>query len=72
MKKRWWKWVCEFCFKQTNRNQLPADWDWVWQSAVCPGCRERVQRDGGYNVVKGGAYAGGRTDPRAAVKVAGA
>ncbi len=63
-KKRYWKWVCEFCFKQSNHNILPSGWDLVWQSAVCPNCQKRVANDGGYFVVKGGAYAGTRRDPR--------
>jgi len=57
------KWVCEFCFKVCNENNLPEMWDLVWQSAVCPECQERVKADGGYDVVKGGAYAKG-PDPR--------
>ena len=66
MKKRWWRWVCEFCYKQINNKILPAGWDWAWQSAVCPQCRERVKKDGGYAVVKCGSYAPvGRSDPRA-------
>ena len=60
-----WRWVCEFCFRTSAAAQLPRDWLLVWQSAVCPHCQPRVQRDGGYAVVKGGAYAGARPDPRA-------
>jgi len=52
-----WKWICEFCFKKSYQRFLPDGWEWVWQSAVCPSCRKRVEKDGGYNVVKGGAYA---------------
>jgi len=59
-----WKWICEFCFKKSYQNILPRKWDWAWQSAVCPSCRERVQKDGGYHIVKGGAYANGKPDPR--------
>ena len=58
-----WDWICEFCHKTIN-GELPDDWDFVWQSAVCPECKEKVARDGGYGVVKGGAYATG-PDPRA-------
>ena len=65
VKRRWWKWVCEFCFRHSNRNQLPPGWDLVWQSAVCPRCQKQVTRDGSYAIVKGGAYAKGRSDPRA-------
>jgi len=64
-KNRWWRWVCEFCFKQTNAKILPQKWRFIWQSAVCPACHERVLKDGGYNVVCGGSYAGKRRDPRA-------
>ncbi|HUW34212.1 MAG TPA: hypothetical protein VM223_21605 [Planctomycetota bacterium] len=49
--------ICEFCFRAFYGQELPKEWDFVWQSAVCPDCRERVQREGGYGVVKGGAYA---------------
>ena len=69
-KKRYWKWVCEFCFKQSNHFMLPAGWDLVWQSAVCPDCQNRVANDGGYFVVKGGAYAGTRRDPRVQTNIA--
>lgn len=65
MKKHWWKWVCEFCYRQTNRKNLPRDWDLVWQCAVCPKCRVRVPLDGGYWKVVCGAYAGKKRDPRA-------
>ena len=57
-------WVCEFCFKQSNDNILPIGWDIVWQVAVCPDCQKRVAKDGGYLMVKGGAYAGDIPDPR--------
>ena len=55
-------WICEFCFTPIH-GRLPDDWDWVLQSAVCPSCIKRVARDGGYAVVKGGAYAA-VPDPR--------
>lgn len=64
------QWVCEFCFKISKRNRLPAKWDFILQSAVCPQCQRRVQSDGGYGVVKGGAYANGKRDPRALNKKA--
>ena len=54
--------TCEFCYKQVD-GKLPSDWDLVWQSCVCPDCKKRVKEDGGYNVVKGGAYSSG-PDPR--------
>ena len=57
-------WVCEFCFRTWKRAVLPASWDFVWQSAVCPECQEKVRADGGYNIVIGGAYAGKKKDPR--------
>jgi len=49
-------WICEFCHRAVKGN-LPEDWDLVWQSAVCPECQKRVAKDGGYDVVVGGAYA---------------
>lgn len=61
-------WVCEFCHETTPGDVLPPEWDWVFQSAVCPSCRVKVQADGGYHVVKGGAYAEGRPDPRAVAR----
>jgi hypothetical protein len=64
MKKKAWQWVCEFCFRTTNEDPLPLGWDWVWQSAVCPKCKVKVAEHGGYNVVRGGAFAGKRVDPR--------
>ena len=59
------RWVCEFCYREYYGNPLPDSWDFVWQSAVCPECRQLVPLDGGYAVVKGGAYAGNKPDPRA-------
>src|ERR1035437_1558016 len=57
--------ICEFCYKE-----LPAGahaeahgWNLVFQSFVCPECFRRVSVDGGFAVVKGGAYAS-RPDPR--------
>lgn len=52
-----WDWICEFCYKTINSQFLPDDWDLVWQSAVCPECQEKVKCDGGYTLVKLGAYA---------------
>lgn len=51
------QWLCEFCYMRAYTDRLPLSWEWVWQSAVCPDCATRVQGDGGYAVVKGGAYA---------------
>ncbi|HEY3315211.1 MAG TPA: DUF5131 family protein, partial [Bacillota bacterium] len=56
-------WLCEFCYKTHYGPRLPADWDLVWQSAVCPECQEKVKRDGGYGKVFCGAYAT-TPDPR--------
>lgn len=57
-------WVCEFCFACLMDGDLPKDWDLVFLSAVCPSCQKKVKRDGGYGIVKGGAYSDGRRDPR--------
>lgn len=57
-------WICFFCFTYAQYRNLPDDWDLVWQSAVCPECQKRVQADGGYAVVVGGAYSDGKPDPR--------
>jgi hypothetical protein len=62
------KWICEFCYTMLFTDRLPDGWDWIYQSAVCPECRERVAQAGGYHVVVAGAYAEG-PDPRS---VAGA
>ena len=56
--------ICEFCYKETTTDNIPESWDLVWQSAVCPECKSRVQADGGYFVVAGGSYANGKSDPR--------
>jgi hypothetical protein len=63
-------WICEFCYAMLFDDQLPESWEWIWQSAVCPECRERVERDGGYFVVVAGAYAEG-PDPRGEAFAAG-
>lgn len=57
------KWICEFCFAMSAAEVLPATWARVLQCSVCPYCRERVAADGGYEIVKAGAYAEGQ-DPR--------
>jgi hypothetical protein len=57
-------WICEFCFKRSWATQLPKEWDFVWQSSVCPDCVIRVKGDGGYGVVRGGEYSS-KPDPRA-------
>lgn len=58
-------WICEFCFTTVPEGEFPATWKWIWQSAVCPYCDARVMATpGNYNVVKGGAYANGKQDPR--------
>lgn len=57
--------ICEFCFTPAPPGDLPGEWDLALQSAVCPECIRRVAKDGGYAVVKGGAYAT-TPDPRAA------
>ncbi len=50
---------CFFCHEPApiKDDQLDPNWDLVWQSPVCPKCQPRVAADGGYGVVKGGAYA---------------
>ena len=59
-----WDWICEFCYRVlVNTPILLPEWDFVWQSAVCPECRHKVVADGGFYVVVGGAYANG-PDPR--------
>ena len=58
------RWVCEYCYRIFYGTKLPDDWDFVWQSAVCPDCKGKVAQDGGYGVVPGGKYAIG-PDPRA-------
>jgi hypothetical protein len=68
MKEHRWKWVCEFCFRKSFKSLLPRNWDLVWQCAVCPRCQLRVAQHGGYTVVKGGAFADGKPDPRAEAK----
>src|SRR3990167_2310585 len=57
-------WVCEFCFNTIYGNELPTTWDLVWQTVVCPKCQRLVALDGGYAMVKVGAYADGKPDPR--------
>jgi hypothetical protein len=59
-----WVWICEFCYKTSSDTTLPAGWDFVLQSAVCPDCRKRAALDGGYAVVLCGSYAT-VPDPRA-------
>ena len=48
-------WICEFCYKPVQ-GDLPKEWEFVFQSAVCPDCKIKVEKDGGYWVVKGGSY----------------
>jgi hypothetical protein len=65
-RRRWWKWVCELCHRQSNRKTLPAGWDLCWQSAICPACQRKAIRDGiALPNCRGGQYAKGKPDPRA-------
>ena len=66
-RRRWWKWVCELCHRQSNRKTLPDGWDLCWQSAICPSCQRKAIRDGiALPNCMGGQYANGKPDPRAA------
>jgi len=58
-----WAWMCEFCYRKIMEGNLPSDWELCWQAPICPDCWERVQADGGINVVRMGSYAEG-PDPR--------
>jgi hypothetical protein len=61
----WWKWVCELCYRQSNRKTLPAGWDLCWQSAICPACQRKAIGDGiALPNCRGGQYAKGKPDPR--------
>ena len=51
------RWICEFCYTRAYVDHLPESWQLVFQSAVCIDCAKRVANDGGFSVVKGGAYA---------------
>jgi len=55
-------WICEFCYRPVD-GDLPPSWELVLGCGVCPDCHAKVFRDGGFHVVKGGAYAFAR-DPR--------
>jgi hypothetical protein len=66
MKKHWWKWVCEMCFKKTNRKILPVGWDLIWQSAICPACLVKLSKIPNWQAtVPGGYFSKGKKDPRA-------
>jgi len=57
--------VCELCFRKAPEGDLPADWDIIWQSLVCPECQKRAKQEGkDIPHMKGGCYADGRPDPR--------
>lgn len=47
--------ICGYCGLVVE-GDLPSDWDLVLQTPVCPDCQFRVSGDGGYTVVKLGAY----------------
>src|SRR3954454_16304923 len=58
------RWICEYCYVMTFRDDPPPSWGTVvGTGAVCGDCRERIEGDGGYAVVPAGAYAEG-ADPR--------
>jgi hypothetical protein len=59
--------ICEFCYREAPADDIPSDWDIVWQSLVCPDCQWRVLHAGGYATVSGGAFATKR-DPRVEVE----
>lgn len=58
--------TCEFYYRQIPEDQTRGEyWELISQSWVCETCQYLVAEDGGYAVVKGGAYADG-PDPREA------
>lgn len=62
---RWWKWVCELCYRQSNRHKLPGAWLWTHQSAICPDCQHRAAKMGkDIPNLRGGCFSDGRIDPR--------
>jgi hypothetical protein len=62
-------WICEYCYKPAVGN-LPATWELIFQSAVCPDCLRQLDGLGGVHVVKCGQLAF-MPDPRAAPEKAG-
>ncbi len=61
-----YEWQCAFCHEIYYGNPLSEKWDRVWQHNVCPECQIRVEKDGGYAVVKCGAYVIERLDRKVA------
>lgn len=53
--------TCGYCYKEVE-GDLPSDWDLVLQTPVCPDCQYQVSWNGGYSVVKLGAFANKQTN----------
>ena len=50
-------WICEFCYKPCAGN-LPSDWEFIFQSAICPDCIIRAKSESKLlTEIKGGEYA---------------
>lgn len=52
--------ICEYCYRAFVINEngfIPAGWNVLWGSFVCPEDMKRVIEAGKINEVKGGAYA---------------
>lgn len=37
-------WVCEICYRALPKMDLPANWELVWQSAICHDCQKYAKR----------------------------
>ena len=58
-------WICHYCHVEVPGDSVVgARVVGARVVGACATCWERVQAGGGINVVKGGAYADGRPDPR--------
>jgi hypothetical protein len=61
--------MCELCYRQQpldGGTHIPATWDIVFQSPICPDCQRRAEADGkAIAHLTCGCYSGGKPDPRA-------
>ena len=58
-------WLCEICYRALPNMTLPADWELVFQSAICPDCQKHAKDN---NIALCNLICGSRAqgpDPRA-------
>jgi len=58
-------WTCDYCYIQASGIFCPLGWELIWDGCVCPECMMKLKPiNGWFHLVNGGAFSGGKPDPR--------